>query len=696
MAETAEANKTLVLARALIERTGTNLFLTGKAGTGKTTFLRELRETSRKRIVVVAPTGIAAINAGGVTIHSFFQLDFNIIPQSDKRHRYDKFSKDKLSMIRSLDLLVIDEISMVRADLLDRVDEVLRRHRNPRRPFGGVQLLMIGDLLQLPPVVTEDEAESLKEKYNSPYFFESEALKQAGFVTIELTKVYRQKDEHFISLLNAIRTNRIGDSELSELNACVGKKFEQSDKPVRLVTHNYQARNVNESELSRIPGSAVVFEASIDGKFPENSIPGERILELKKGAQVMFIKNDLVNHDWYNGLLGEVIDVSEKFIKVLTSEGREIAVRKEEWVNNSYTFDEEKGEIVEIREGSFHQYPLRLAWAITIHKSQGLTFDRAVIDATNAFAHGQTYVALSRCRSLEGLSLENPLSPSSVITDYAVEEFLTRTAQLEISEDEVIRLEREYILSLLKELFDFSGMDSSLNDLVRFVGRLPLQYHSLIEETVELTGSFKHEFGEVSRKLETWFPHYLLRTPGVDAEAKIMSGAGYFADKLDSVSHLLSKLPQDIENKEVERRLVLSTNELKNMLSVKQGLLREFASIPFEPETYLRLKSKLLVQTEKTIRKSVKKSVSGSAELNVSLNPDLERMIKTWRKNVSHAQGLPLFRIMSNNAIRSVANGIPDNMEQLKSLRNIGEYITSQFGDELLEIVKKWKEKSMK
>lgn len=691
-----EANAAAEAARLLVERTGTNLFLTGKAGTGKTTFLKKLQESSRKRIVVVAPTGIAAINAGGVTIHSFFQLDFNNTPDSFTKRRFDRFSKAKLNLIKSFDLLVIDEISMVRADLLDRIDEVLRRHRNPRRPFGGVQLLMIGDLHQLPPVVTDADAESIRGRYASPYFFESDALRRAGFRTIELTKVYRQNDEHFIGLLNAIRTNRAGERELAELNTCVGKRFPKERKTVRLVTHNRQARDINEDELALLGGDSRTFTAAVEGKFPESFYPGEEALVLKKGAQVMFIKNDLMKHEWYNGLLGVVTDLGESLIKVRTTDDRDIIVRQEEWVNNSYKLDEENGEVKEVREGAFRQYPLRLAWAITIHKSQGLTFDTAVIDATNAFAHGQTYVALSRCRTLEGLSLERPLTPASIITDRVVESFMASQSESEVSEAEIGLLEKNYTVTLLQELFDFTEIDYALNDLSRTVTQLPQQYTGLVEQIAVATTLFRENFIEVSRKFGTWFPHFAARTPGVGAEERIHAGAGYFARKLAEVREIVAAVPTDAGNKEVMKRLDTILSGLRTMIFVKHGLLTNFEAAPFSADAYLRLRSALRVKAESGLPGSLKPRKTPketAADENENLHPDLEKELKKWRSAKAASLELPAYRVLSNKAVRSVANGAPATMDDLKSLKHIGEFIASRYGDELLNTVRQWKSK---
>lgn len=410
-----EENSELKLAWDFVEKTGCNIFLTGKAGTGKTTFLRNLRERSPKRMVVLAPTGIAAINAGGVTIHSFFQLPLSpFVPGASfggrEQKRY-KFGKAKRNIIKTLDLLVIDEISMVRADLLDAVDSVMRRYRAHNLPFGGVQLLLIGDLQQLAPVVKDDEWEMMKSYYDTPFFFSSKALNNAGYHTIELQKVYRQQDSSFLALLNSIRENRADDRTLAELNRRYIPGFTppQGSNYIRLTTHNYQAQQINDRQLALLDGTACDYRASVEGTFPESSFPADETLTLKAGAQVMFIKND-VNKRYYNGMIGEVAFAGRDMIKVVSKDtGETIDLEPAEWTNSKYALDAKTKEITETVEGVFRQYPLRLAWAITIHKSQGLTFEHAIIDASHSFAHGQTYVALSRCKSLEGMVLGAPL-----------------------------------------------------------------------------------------------------------------------------------------------------------------------------------------------------------------------------------------------------------------------------------------------
>ena len=374
-----EMNEESLKAWDIIEKTSANLFLTGKAGTGKTTFLKELKRRSPKRMVVLAPTGIAAINAGGVTIHSFFQLPLSpYLPGTTfaggEKKRF-QFSKVKRNIIRTMDLLVIDEISMVRSDLLDAIDSVMRRYRKHDLPFGGVQLLMIGDLQQLAPVVTEHEESMLRQYYDTPFFFSSKALQQASYLTIELQTVYRQQDERFVALLNQIRENKASDETLAALNQRYIPDFQppKGGDYIRLTTHNIPAQHINEQELGNLPSQVYSFTAEVEGNFPETSYPADFKLLLKKGAQIMFIKND-ADHRFYNGMIGEVTAIDNQEIRVMGKDnGEEFILEKAEWSNSKYTLNEQTQEIEETVEGTFRQYPVRLAWAITIHKSQGLT-----------------------------------------------------------------------------------------------------------------------------------------------------------------------------------------------------------------------------------------------------------------------------------------------------------------------------------
>lgn len=420
-------NFELNVARFIVEKTDMSLFLTGKAGTGKTTFLRDVVRHTKKKCIVLAPTGIAAVNAGAMTIHSFFQFGLGpfvkgvIEPKSDFR-----IQKSKLELIRNLQLLIIDEVSMVRADLMDHIDVELRRIRRNSKPFGGVQLLMIGDLQQLPPIAHGGEDEILRQYYKTLYFFSSAALKSMKYSCIELKTVYRQTDGHFINILNHARECTLTNQDITDLNARYIPDFSPrpEDGYIRLMTHNRQVDYINATEMAKLDSHPFTFEAAVTGTFPEESYPTANSLTLKKGAQVMFIKND-PERRFINGTLGEVRSIDKNCIAVrLAESGKTIEVEPMEWQNIRYQFDDETKEISSKQIGRFKQYPLKAAWAITVHKSQGLTFDRAIIDVHAAFSPGQAYVALSRCRTLEGLVLSSPVSASVFMKDKAVDAYM--------------------------------------------------------------------------------------------------------------------------------------------------------------------------------------------------------------------------------------------------------------------------------
>ncbi len=436
------------LARCIIDKTSKNLIITGKAGTGKTSFLRKLKEDKPKNMVVLAPTGVAAINAGGVTVHSFFKFDFSFfIP--GVTHYKKELKKEKRDLIKSLELIVIDEVSMLRADLLDKIDDALRHYRRDNRPFGGVQMVLMGDVLQLPPIDSK-ELEPLKGHYEGLYFFNSKVYQQADFVSIEFTKVYRQQDNVFLKLLNHVREKKVTLNEINLLNARVFENFEPGDdeKYIRIFTHNGQVDELNQEELNKLDGEIKCFTASIEGEYPTSAYPNVKELELKVGAQVMFIKNN-IGSGYYNGLLGTVEEIAENSIKVKKSDdGKVIDVVPIEWQNINYSTVDTAVElddgqtiigtqIVDNVIGKFKQYPIRLAWAITVHKSQGLTFDKVILDVHRSFMPGQVYVALSRCRSLEGLVLLYPINKWAIKTDPIALEFIKKIEMNPLTEEQV-------------------------------------------------------------------------------------------------------------------------------------------------------------------------------------------------------------------------------------------------------------------
>ncbi|MBP6812263.1 MAG: AAA family ATPase, partial [Saprospiraceae bacterium] len=468
-----QSNPQLELAFDYVRNTHKNIFLTGKAGTGKTTFLHNLKQESPKRMVVVAPTGVAAINAGGMTIHSFFQLPFGpYVPGSAQDPtRQRRFSGEKIRLIQSLDLLVIDEISMVRADVLDAIDDVLRRYRDRSKPFGGVQLLMIGDLHQLPPIVKDEEWSLLRDHYQTMYFFGSQALRNSDPVSIELKHIYRQSDTTFIDLLNKVRDNKMDESVLTLLNSRFVANFQPTaEEPyITLTAHNASAQQINGEKLASITQPQQTFKAVIKDNFPEYSYPADEVFECKKDAQVMFVKNDLAREKrYYNGKIGKITGFNEGTIYVrCPGEREDIEVTPAEWSNVKYTLNEQTKEVAEELLGTFTQYPLKLAWAITIHKSQGLTFERAIIDAQAAFAHGQVYVALSRCKSFEGIVLRSKIAFSSVKTDQVVKNYSEEADKNAPNETHLARSKADYQQSLLLELFDFGRLRWLMDKLIR-------------------------------------------------------------------------------------------------------------------------------------------------------------------------------------------------------------------------------------
>ena len=461
----------------IIEYTRRSLFLTGKAGTGKSTFLRYVAQHTKKKYVILAPTGIAAINAGGQTLHSFFKLPFYPLLPNDSRYsprnirKTLKYSGVTLKLLRELELIIIDEISMVRADIIDFIDKVLRIYcRNMREPFGGKQLLLVGDIFQLEPVIKEDEWRLMQPFYASAYFFSAKVWQQMQLVSIELCKVYRQSDSQFIAILDRIRQNHATEQDLAAINARVipddqFSKRNHNSLEITLATRRDTVDWINEQELSKLDGDVTIFKGTIRGEFPLTSLPAPMELEVKPGAQVIFTRNDKEKR-WVNGTIGIVtgIDVEEGIIGVCDEDGNEYDVGEEQWENMRYTFDEKEQKIVEEQLGTFVQYPLRLAWAITVHKSQGLTFRQVKIDFSGggAFAGGQTYVALSRCTSLKGITLEEPIRQTDIFVRPEVVSFAQRYNDGQLMRQAIYesKADREYHDAV--EAFDRQDFDAFL------------------------------------------------------------------------------------------------------------------------------------------------------------------------------------------------------------------------------------------
>ena len=716
-----ENNPELQLAWQFIENTGTHLFLTGKAGTGKTTFLRRLREQSPKRMVVLAPTGIAAINAGGVTIHSFFQLSFApFVPDTtlNSAQIHYRINKEKRNIIRSMDLLVIDEISMVRADLLDAVDATLRCYRDREKPFGGVQLLMIGDLQQLAPVVKDSEWEMLRHYYETPYFFASRALRETTYMTIELEKVYRQSDTFFLSLLNKIRENKADDEVLNELNKRYQRDFQppKEEGYIRLTTHNNQAQRINDRELASLPGKAYSFRAEVKDDFPEYSYPADEVLTIKEGAQIMFLKNDVSSEKrYYNGMIGEVVTVNETgmFVRGKDSE-HEFQLLQEEWGNYKYVLNEETKDITEEIAGVFRQYPIRLAWAITIHKSQGLTFERAIIDARNSFAHGQTYVALSRCKTLDGMVLESPLRREAIISDSVVDNFTKAVERNKPGNKQLNDMQKAYFFDLLSDLFNFYSIEQAYKRLLRMMDEnLYRLFPKQLAEYKALEPHMKERIVEVARRFRNQYTRLINESEDYagnqELQERIRSGAGYFRKELEPVRALFDKTNMPLDNRELRKQLNERLQTLDDALCIKESLLDTVCTSTFTVSDYLKQKAKVMLSLEEDSSTSASSSRvpgekrerkeraassrSGKVKVDVPtdiLHPELYRALAEWRTEKTREANVPAYVIMQQKALMGIVNLLPDTPAALEAIPYFGAKGVEKYGLEILGIVRKY------
>lgn len=684
------------LASRFTAETNQSIFITGKAGTGKTTFLHKLKEETHKQMAVVAPTGVAAINAGGVTIHSFFQLPFApFLPTLEGEAGLIsklKMNSARRAVIRELELLVIDEISMVRADVLDAIDVVLRHVRHRRgEPFGGVQMVFIGDMYQLSPVVRGDELNLLSNYYSGIYFFNSKVLEKQNPVYIEFDKIFRQSDTTFIELLNQVRNDTLTQKGIDILQSRYNPTFRPSEKDfhITLTTHNSKADEINNEELAKLNAKTKTFKAGIKGQFNENSYPSDEVLELKKGARVMFVKNDTEQpRRFYNGKIGTItmFDEEEEIIYVQPDDPNEdvISVTKMSWDNVRYSTDTDTLELIEEIVGTFTQYPLRLAWAITIHKSQGLTFDKAVIDAGDSFAPGQVYVALSRCRTLEGITLLSHINRYSIRNDAQVVEFSSQQSDVETLTQKLNEAQHQYRLNQLISLFDFS----------------PIAYFSKIwhSNILELRASFNDEtipyiraiinklteVENISSKFQIQLKNIFHSTPFDETHLneRIKAASGYYDVQIATIVEDLFDSPATTDSKANAKIYDDGLNEIFSILSLKRHIINGIANNSSLENLFDRRKSFHLPNFTITSH-----SKATSSKKLTSQHPKLLSLLIQKRNEIASEKSIQVYMVVNTSSLVDMSNYLPISHKEMMQIAGMGPVRMQNYGDIFLEII---------
>jgi hypothetical protein len=621
-------NAAFSLAAEFIEHTSKSVFLTGKAGTGKTTFLKHVASTTRKNFAIAAPTGVAAINAGGMTLHSLFQLPFGIyvpgthhpnetiqVTTRNTLFRNLHISKSKRDLLQELELLIIDEVSMVRCDMLDAIDTILRMVRKNQKPFGGVQLLFIGDLYQLSPVAKQEEWSILKDFYASPFFFHATVIQELSPLCLQLTKIYRQNEQTFIDLLNNIRDNQMSDGDIELLNTRL-RKFEKKEGAVTLTTHNYKADAINASQLERLSGKEFSFEAIVEKDFPERNYPTDEVIVLKRGARIMFIKNDTSEEKrYYNGKMATVTHVDEDAIEVEFDEGETFDLRRETWPNIRYVYNAQADEIEEEELGSFTQFPIRLAWAITIHKSQGLTFQRAVIDAGESFAPGQVYVALSRCTSLDGLLLESPISRKQIMTDPQVVAY-TQKLQNEVVLLDVLQSEKvNYEKDRFTRLLDFGKLKEVFAEWAVTIQEKKLPDQDKAVELSKQLNSKTAELMEIASQTLLWIDRNFNRSTETGNQQDLIKGLKKSVNHFYNVlySELFEKLQNHIMNLKGKSKVKKYVAEVSTLALLVKAKAEKIRDATWRGERLFEGNAVLFSKPAKSIQAEVDKPAINSA-----------------------------------------------------------------------------------
>jgi PIF1-like helicase/Helix-turn-helix domain/HRDC domain len=692
---TIERNEIFDLAYRFVTETSENIFLTGKAGTGKTTFLKYLKENATKNIVVAAPTGVAAINAGGVTLHSLFQLPFH--PFLPTRNHKDellgkiRYNRQRQDLLRKMELLVIDEISMVRCDTMDAIDTILRSiRRNYDTPFGGVQLLCIGDLHQLPPVAQNHEWNILQEYYTTPFFFDSLAIKEQMPLLIELNKIYRQKEDSFVRLLNKVRNNQMDADDFEDLHLRYDPLFSPmpGEKYITLTSHNKQAAEINQNKIEGLFTSPFIYKAEIEEDFPEHVYPAEAELLLKEGAQVMFLKNDMISKRYFNGKIG-VVKLLEKDKITVDCDGIEIEVGKETWENTRYTLNRTDGKLEQETLGTFTQYPLRLAWAITIHKSQGLTFEEVMIDAGASFSSGQVYVALSRCTSLEGIVLLSKLSSTTLFSnDHVVkgQQSLTHKGSLA---DRFTGARQVFTQQLISEIFSFNDVEIGIALLLHHITQ---QQDKLNAESLPWIENIKQHFitdKSIGLKFIDVVSSIMKDEPVIEnnaaAQKRISDAANHFEPKFSAYQQSLQNHPLVTEHKEVANIINEHLQQLAQAIHSIVYYL-QYCKQPFSVTTFLQHKLKYaLSKTNLTCYASGKKEVYTDVA-----NTELYNTLKRWRDMMVQEENVAIYMVANQATLKEIASYLPLTKKDLLQISGFGKAKVDKYGDDVLEAVQEF------
>jgi hypothetical protein len=690
-----ERNEIFDLAYRFVTETSENIFLTGKAGTGKTTFLKYLKENATKNIVVAAPTGVAAINAGGVTLHSLFQLPFHpFLPT--RNHKEEllskiRYNRQRQQLLRKMELLVIDEISMVRCDVMDAIDTILKSiRRNYDTPFGGVQLLCIGDLHQLPPVAQNHEWGILQEYYTTPFFFDSLSIKEQMPLLIELDKIYRQKEDSFVQLLNKVRNNQMDADDFEDLHMRYDPLFSPmpGEKYITLTSHNKQAAEINQRKIDNLFTNAFTFKAEIEEDFPEHIFPAEAALILKEGAQVMFLKNDLIAKRYFNGKIG-VVKLLEHNKIIVDCDGVEIEVGKETWENTRYTLNRTDGKLEQETLGTFTQYPLRLAWAITIHKSQGLTFEKVMIDAGASFSSGQVYVALSRCTSLEGIVLLSKLSQTTLFSNDSVikgQQSLTHKGSLA---ERFTGARQVFTQQLLGEIFSFTDIETGIALLLHHVTQ---QQDKLNAESLPWIENIKQHFmadKSVGLKFIDVVSGILKEEPVIEnntaAQKRISDAANHFEPKFLVYQKALQNHPLLTEHKETAN--IINEQLLQLALALYSSIYYlQFCKQPFSVTTFLQHKLKFaLPKINITCYASGKKDIYTDVA-----NTELYNTLKRWRDMRVEEENVAIYMVANQATLKEIATYLPLTKKDLLQISGFGKAKADKYGDDIIEAVEEF------